>query len=158
AKLVRNWQIPMSTAPAGSSLCATATDVIGFARSHLDGGGPVLSVGSVSAMQEPQVKLPNPWTLGSHWGLGWILFHWDGRRLIGHDGGTFGQGSFLRIVPDEGVAIALLTNGGHARDMYEDLYRELLLSLCDMQMPRPLGPPDEPVTVEVDRHVGVYER
>ena len=29
-----------------------------------------------------------------------ILFEWDGRRVYGHDGGTIGQSSRLRIVPD----------------------------------------------------------
>ena len=48
------------------------------------------------AMTEHQADLPDKYTLGDSWGLGWIRFGWDGRRLIGHDGNTLGQAAFLR--------------------------------------------------------------
>lgn len=162
-RLTSTWMLPTSAAPAGSTLCASPADVVTFARMHLDGGraadgARVLSAESAAAMQAPQVAVPNPWTLGSHWGLGWILFDWDGHRVVGHDGGTFGQASFLRVVPDAGVAIALVTNGGYARDLYQDLYRELLDALGDIRVPDPLAPPAEPVTIDPSRCAGTYER
>lgn len=156
--LVDTWMRYPSMAPAGSSMCASAADVIAFGRVHLDGGAGVLSAASAAAMQEPQIAVPNPWTLGSQWGLGWMLFDWDGRRVLGHDGGTFGQNAFLRMVPDAGMAMALLTNGGHAQDLYQDLFRELLAELCDLHVPQPLSPPDEPAAVDLARYAGVYER
>ena len=30
-------------------------------------------------MLEPQVDVPDPYTLGAHWGVGWILYQEDGR-------------------------------------------------------------------------------
>src|SRR4051794_7530635 len=161
-RLTSIWTLPRSTGPAGAVL-ATAAETVAFARLHLDGGvAPdgtrVLSEASVAAMQEPQIELPDRWTLGSHWGLGWILFDWDGRRVYGHDGATVGEAAFLRVVPDAGVAIALLTNGGHARDLYEDTFRELLTELCGLTMPRPLEPPAEPVHVDASGLAGLYER
>lgn len=89
--LVDTWLLYQSMAPAGSSMCASAADVIAFGRAQLDGGAGVLSA---AAMREPQIAVPNPWTLGSHGGLGWTLFDWDGRRVLGHDGGTLGQTAF----------------------------------------------------------------
>jgi dipeptidyl aminopeptidase/acylaminoacyl peptidase/CubicO group peptidase (beta-lactamase class C family) len=162
-KLVATWLLPYSGAPAGATLCATARDVVGFAEVHLGGGRApdgtgVLSETSVTAMQRREVALPDPWTLGSHWGLGWILFDWDERGVYGHDGGTFGQSSYLRVVPDAGVAVALLTNGGHTQDLYQDLFRELLAELCDLHMPATLTPPAEPATYDAARYVGTYER
>ena len=91
-------------------------------------------------MTEQQADLPDKYILGDSWGLGWIRFGWDGRRLIGHDGNTLGQAAFLRVLPDEGLAVTLLTNGGNTRDLYEDLYREIFAELAGVEMPHPLEP------------------
>ncbi len=113
---------------------------------------------SAAAMTQKQADLPDKYTLGDSWGLGWIRFGWDGRRLIGHDGNTIGQSAFLRLLPEEGLAVTLLTNGGNTRDLYEDLYREIFAELASVAMPEPLTPPAEPVAVDGQRHAGTYER
>jgi CubicO group peptidase (beta-lactamase class C family) len=162
-RLAPMWQLPASMGPAGSAPCATASDVVGFARLHLasgvaEDGTRVLSESAVAAMRRPEVEVPNRWSMGSRWGLGWTLFDWDGRHVCGHDGSTMGQNAYLRVVPDAGVAVALLTNGGHTEDLYRDLYRELLADLCDIAMPEPPTPPADLLQVDLDRHVGTYER
>lgn len=160
------WQLPRSIGPAGL-VTATAADVLGFARMHLTGGRapdgtPVLSEGAVAAMAAHEAELPDPYLLGDSWGLGWIRFDWDGRRLLGHDGNTLGQAAFLRMLPepdgDGGLAVVLLTNGGHTRDLYEDLYREVFAGLAGISLPERFGPPAEPVDVDVTPYVGRYER
>jgi dipeptidyl aminopeptidase/acylaminoacyl peptidase/CubicO group peptidase (beta-lactamase class C family) len=156
------WTMPRACGPAGL-INATVADVLGFARLHLTGGlaadgSRLLSESSAAAMADLQAELPEKHTLGDSWGLGWIRFGWGGRRLIGHDGNTIGQSAFLRLLPDEGLAVTLLTNGGNARDLYEDLYREIFAELADVAMPRPLAPPAEPVAVDVQPHLGRYER
>jgi dipeptidyl aminopeptidase/acylaminoacyl peptidase len=156
------WTLPRSLGPAGL-IGSTVGDVLGFARMHLTegvgpDGGRVLEAASVAAMTQLQTELPDKYTLGDSWGIGWIRFGWNGRRLIGHDGNTIGQSAFLRLLPDEGLAVTLLTNGGHARDLYEDLYREIFAELADVDMPRPLAPPAEPVSVDAQPQVGTYER
>jgi CubicO group peptidase (beta-lactamase class C family) len=80
--------------------------------SDTSGGRHVLSAASVAAMQERQADVLYLWDPSMTWGLGWLMFDWPGGRVIGHDGWTIGQRSFLRIVPARGVAVALLTNGG----------------------------------------------
>jgi hypothetical protein len=109
-------------------------------------------------MAEKHADLPDKYSLGDSWGLGWIRFGWDGHRLIGHDGNTIGQAAFLRVLPDSGLAVTLLTNGGNTRDLYQDLYREIFAELADVAMPAPLAAPAEPPTVDVQRHVGRYDR
>jgi len=156
------WALPRALGPAGL-VNSTAADVLAFARMHLVGGlGPdgtrILSAEAAATMTEHQTDLPDKYTLGDSWGLGWIRFGWDGRRLVGHDGNTIGQAAFLRVLPDEGLAVTLLTNGGNTRDLYEDLYREIFLELAGIEMPHPLEPPSEPVLVEVGPHLGTYER
>jgi CubicO group peptidase (beta-lactamase class C family) len=160
-RLAPTWVLPRSCGPAGL-ITASAADVLAFARLHLDGGRRqdtlVLSADGVAAMQVPQVELPDRWTLGRHWGLGWILYDWNGGRVIGHDGNTIGQSAVLRIMPDTGDAVCLLANGGHTHDLYQQLLPELLQELCGIEVPKPLAPPDEPPRVDVARHAGVYER
>jgi len=156
------WGIFRSAGPAGL-IHATPRDTLRFAELHLaDGLAPdgtrVLSEASARAMREAQVAVPDVYTLGSHWGLGWILMTWDGREVYGHDGATIGQGAFLRIVPEAGVAICLLTNGGHARDLFLDLYAEIFGELVGMSLPARLEPPSTPVELDLDRYVGRYAR
>ena len=79
-------------------------------------------------------------------------------RLLGHDGNTIGQAAFLRVLPEQGVAVALLTNGGHTRDLYDDLYREIFAAVAGVAMPPSFAPPEEPPDVDVTPFVGVYER
>jgi CubicO group peptidase (beta-lactamase class C family) len=156
------WGLPRAVGPAGM-IHAAAADVLGFARLHLTGGlAPdgtrVLGADSVAAMAAHQADLPEKHTLGDSWGLGWSRFEWDGRRVLGHDGNTIGQSAFLRLLPADGLAVTLLTNGGNTRDCYEDLFREVFAAVADLAVPPPLAPPAEPVTVDVERHAGRYER
>ncbi len=154
------WMLPRSMGPAGI-IGSTVADLLGFARMHLTGGvGPdgarVLDAASATAMTQLEAELPAK--VGDSWGIGWSRFDWNGRRLIGHDGNTHGQSAFLRLLGDEGLAVALLTNGGSTRDLYQDLYREIFAALADVDMPRPLSPPAAPVAVDARPHVGTYER
>jgi Beta-lactamase len=96
--------------------------------------------------------------MAGHWGLGWALSDWSGRRVVGHDGDTIGQSAFLRIVPDAGVAVVLLTNSDRTGAFYREGFTELLAELCDLTMPPPLEPPATPPQVDLRPHVGVCER
>jgi hypothetical protein len=78
--------------------------------------------------------------------------------VYGHDGSTIGQSAFLRIVPDAGVAIALLTNGGSAADLYQDLFRALLDELAGLRMPERPAPADPAPVLDLSPYMGVYER
>jgi CubicO group peptidase (beta-lactamase class C family) len=156
------WGIFRSAGPAGL-IHATAREAIAFAQMHLaDGvaadGARGLSEVSARLMREPQVEVPDPYTLGSHWGLGWILMTWDGRRVYGHDGNTIGQAAFLRVVPDANVAVSLLTNGGHASELYYDLYSEILSQLANVRPPARLEPPASPPAVDLSKYAGSYVR
>ncbi|WP_433219725.1 serine hydrolase [Dactylosporangium sp. CS-047395] len=145
------WTLPRSAGPAGL-ICASAADVLSFARTHLTGGA------ASEAMAAHQADVPDKHSLGDSWGLGWIRFGWDGARLIGHDGNTLGQSAFLRLLPEQGLAVVLLTNGGNTKDLYHSLYREIFADLAALTMPEPLSPADVPPTVDASRHLGTYER
>ncbi|MFC5185956.1 serine hydrolase domain-containing protein [Actinomadura harenae] len=157
-----HWTLMRSTGPAGL-ICSTPRDVLTFARLHLDdgltpGGARLLSADAAQAMRTPQVALPDTRTLGDAWGLGWILMGWSGRRLYGHDGNTIGQSAFLRVLPDAGLAVCLLTNGGDTRSLFQDLYGEIFSDLAGVDVPAPPEPSETHVPDDPSRHVGVYER
>ncbi|WP_053207449.1 serine hydrolase [Jiangella muralis] len=156
------WVLPRSAGPAGL-IAATVADVLAFARMHLAGGVAadgtrVLAESTAAAMREEQVRLPDPYTLADSWGLGWFRLDWNGTRLFGHDGNTIGQSAFLRVLPDQDVAVTLLTNGGHTRDLYETLIREICRDVAGVEMTTPLAPPAEPVEADIAPYVGTYER
>ncbi len=135
------WMLPRSCGPMGL-INSTVADVLTFARLHLDAGKApdgtqLVSAEGIAAMQQPQVESPDPHTLGRHWGLGVILFDWDGHFVYGHDGGTIGQSSRLRIVPDAGLAITLVANGGDTQRVYQAIFGELVSELAGITMPSP---------------------
>ena len=155
------WALPRSNAPAGSRLAMRARDLVGFARLHLNADPAsdqeaVLAPGTMAAMQQRQVELPRLRVFGDAWGLGWELYDTAGPGVIGHDGTTLGQASFLRLVPERGVAVALLTNGGDAHALYRDVMARLLADLAGVELPALPVPPADPPPVDAARYVGVY--
>ena len=101
-------------------------------------------------MLVPQVAVPDPWTLGSHWGLGWILMTWDGHAVYGHDGATLGQGGFLRIAPESGLSVSLLANGGQMRELFQDLFTEVFAD-AGIRCRRPPAPVSDAPAVDAIR-------
>ncbi|WP_438352529.1 serine hydrolase domain-containing protein [Microbacterium sp. CJ88] len=159
---VSRWHLPRSAGPGGA-VSAAAGDLLDFARMHLAGGllpdgTRVLSAESAAAMASHQVDLPDPYVLGDSWGLGWIRYDWSGHRLYGHDGNTLGQAAFLRVLPKQGLAVTLLANGGHTRDLFEELYREIFDEVAGIGMRPPFAPPEVPVEVDVTPFLGRYAR
>jgi CubicO group peptidase (beta-lactamase class C family) len=155
------WALAHSNAPAGSMLAMTARDLIGFIRMHARGGTApdgtvVLQPETVKAMQERQVEVPSLALMGGFWGLGWEMDVHDGIEVIGHDGGTIGQAAFCRWVPEAGVAIALLTNGGDIIGLYRSVVGHLLHELAGVTLPGDKTPPAEPEHKDLTPYVGRY--
>jgi CubicO group peptidase (beta-lactamase class C family) len=158
--MVPVWRLQAASGPAGATPFATARDLLRFADAIQNGGTtekgkPIVSGSSIEAMLEKQVDVPAG-HFADGWGLGWMLFDW-GRRVFGHDGGTIGQFSFLRVVPDRGLAMALLTNGGDAQALYRDVFNEVLGELAEISIPPPPEPTPD-LDLDLSRYAGRYER
>ncbi len=126
---------PRARRPAGG-LWSTVDDLLTFAERHLRGGaGP-------AAMQKRTAARP-----GGSYGLGWMLREArGGRRVVEHTGSVAGFQSRFLLLPDEGYALAALTNSARGSVAVGHLLRRLGLDS--------VAPEGEPG--ELGGYAGVY--
>jgi CubicO group peptidase (beta-lactamase class C family) len=108
-----HWNYPWAAGPCGTSLTASAHDLVAFARMHLRGGVAedgtrILSQASVDTMQVPR---PVRFDTQQSFGLGWRLGEVGDVRSISHGGGSPGGTAMLQAIPDNGVTLAVFCNG-----------------------------------------------
>jgi hypothetical protein len=87
-----------------------------------------------------------------------MLFDWGGRRVIGHDGGTVGQNSSLRILPEEDFAVAVLTNTSPTGGVMAARIMRWLFGLYKIEVPRRPEPPETAPDIDLTPYVGTYEK
>ncbi|OLF19175.1 serine hydrolase domain-containing protein [Actinophytocola xanthii] len=155
------WALARSNAPAGSMLAMRPRDLVTFARMHLEDGlaadgTRVLAPGTAGRMLAKEVDLPELGLMGTSWGLGFERFDLPTGTLVGHDGTTIGQGAFLRMEPETGLAVALVTNGGDAMALYRDVVGHVLRELTDVGLPPLPVPPPRPERIDAGRFLGTY--
>jgi CubicO group peptidase (beta-lactamase class C family) len=136
-QVARPWQIGRYAAAAGG-ISSTTTDLLRYARLHLD-PPPALA-----PMQEPQAPTADEGE--------WVGLTWYGEDRFGtirHGGGTNGQLAMLLLQPARSYALALLTNGSPGGlQVMEAMFRAAGVAADD---PEPLD------AVEMDGFAGVYE-
>jgi CubicO group peptidase (beta-lactamase class C family) len=153
------WMLPRSIGPAGL-LTASVDTLLGFAATHLRGGvgltgTRVLGRTSTLAMQEEQAGLGGRSTVQEGWGVAWSRERWAGHRVIGHDGGTIGQRASLRLFPDLGLVLAVLTNGTDGPGLIHDWYDAVGPQLGVTQPVPRLEP--AATTADLEPALGAYE-
>lgn len=159
---LKAWAVlPPSNPAAGNQLAMSARALIGLARMHVaDGLAPdgtrLLSVPNARAMRERQVDHPAAiGGRGGH-GLGWMLAEAPG--VVEHGGEAPGVAALLRTVPEKGVAVAMLTNGGAFGPLVDDLIDPLLRDLAGIAPAPKLPSPSADLRVtEPRRYVGNYQ-
>ena len=156
AEVARPWPLPRAAYSGGGITC-DVRDLLRYARFHLgDGrtedGTRLLSPGSMTHMQTPQVTVWGDET----WGLSWAVDQVDGVRQVSHGGGTTGQVSLLALIPEHDFAIAILTNsdaGGAVTQAVSDWALAHCLGL-EVTQPAPI----EASEAELRLYVGRYSR
>jgi CubicO group peptidase (beta-lactamase class C family) len=116
--VARPWALPRAASAAGG-LVSNVGDLLRYARFHLGRKPGPLGFASIARMREPHVATSEP---ERRMALAWFAREVDGVGFVEHDGGTNGQLSFLSLAPDQGFALAILTN--HA-PVGGELIREL---------------------------------
>lgn len=147
------WSHPRSLAPAGSTLCASAGDLVRFARALLNGS--LLSAASLDAMQTPQVTCP-PILLADAWGAGAFLRTWSGMPVVGHSGTNLSGSSTLLWFPTLGAAIATTVNVPRlGYPLTAQVLADVLPAALGVTPPSPPAP-DPSIAVDAGAIVGRY--
>ncbi|TQL68430.1 CubicO group peptidase (beta-lactamase class C family) [Nocardioides albertanoniae] len=155
-----SWGMARASGPVGAMLSMRVRDLLGFAAMHLTqgrapDGAHVLSEASCADMLTRQVDHPAS-VRSEAQGLGWSLDDTT-QGVVGHDGQTIGQSAFFRMVPESGLAVALLTNGGDTGGLKNDVLAHLLDDLGGVRTaPDPVPPKEVPAGFDLDRVLGTY--
>jgi CubicO group peptidase (beta-lactamase class C family) len=74
----------------------------------------------------PSQRLLSPTTHFSAYGLGWFLRDYQGKLLVSHGGGVDGMLSYIAMLPEDNLGIAVLTN-----KLPNGLYQGLAMQVID---------------------------
>jgi CubicO group peptidase (beta-lactamase class C family) len=107
---------PIKATPAGG-ITMSLSGMTNFLRFHLGqgcfDGAQLLSPTTIRSLQTPLIH--TGWSdfdeVGSqHYGLGFECHHYRGERVVRHDGGWIGWGTFMSMLPDRRIGTVILTN------------------------------------------------
>lgn len=106
----------------GGGLISTAADVVRFGRGVLD--GTFLKAETQVLMWTPQRTNNGKPT---SYGLGWNLGSLEGRPRYTHGGGQPGTSTFLDVLPQQRIVVAILTNleGAQPKEVSDEILRIL---------------------------------
>jgi CubicO group peptidase (beta-lactamase class C family) len=143
--------LPRAYGPSGT-VSSTVREVLTLARVLLGAHTAIVPAELVGEMTASRVPVPDPYLLGAEWGLGLVVDDWAGRTVLASDGSTIGQNARLRVLPEEGTAVVVLTNGPPREGFARRVLGELLGGVPDLPRPDP--------TLDLDpaRYEGVYTR
>ncbi|MBN1938143.1 MAG: serine hydrolase [Candidatus Aminicenantes bacterium] len=141
--------LSMTQPYAAGSLMSTVDDLALWAESLLS--GRLVKRETVERAWMPHV-LKNGRSTG--YGYGWFKSMYKGHRFIEHGGGVHGFITAMLFAPEDGVFVAILTNGiGGGRDPEAEAFRLATIALGDPYVdPAPVPLPQK----DLDRLVGVY--
>jgi len=138
-----------SDSPGASAIYSSAHDLIRFAIFHLKNDLPdqkaIISSVAIEEMQRPHPEtgpMKNWEHAGSGYGLGWFIGVTEGgMRGVYHSGGTAGVSTTLTLVPEENLAIAVLSN---TNSQWPDVIQlEILYTLLPDRLEEVAGLPNE---------------
>lgn len=136
----KQWAVSYQTAPSGSHLAMSARDLLTFVRHHLT--DPALA-----ALREPQLDVPDFGEGVVGWALAWMRYPGG---VLGHTGVSKGQKAFLRVVPETGLAVAVLTNSTNGVPLACEIFNAAGIETA----PAPV-PPANPAPID-DWMCGTY--
>jgi CubicO group peptidase (beta-lactamase class C family) len=154
-RVSRPWAIGRAGAPVGG-VVSTVKDLLTYARFHMgDGRGAsgekLLSVESLRQMRAPLY----PASGFDHIGLTWFIRDAGELKIINHGGATHGQIAGLYFIPEQGFALAVLTNSEDGRAITGTALKQSLKVFLDFDLPIP-KPIETPVE-RLEEYAGKYE-
>lgn len=132
------------TASGASDVAMNARELLEFVRLHLD--DPKLAV-----LRETRTTAVPDFGGGViGWGLGWMLYR-DG--VVGHTGVAQGHRAYLRVVPESGTAVAVLTDCANSELLAHEVFTELVEGVTTEAPPTPA---ENPGPIDAARMCGTY--
>ncbi len=139
-------------------LTTSASELARFGRMVLGGGAidgqQVLDPGTLAAATSLEVT--NHPHLEQGYGLGFRVRPWRGRTVVGHDGNMPGVSTQLLLSPEDGIGVAVLTNGYALAVPHE--IAALALGHLVGASPEPATPADDAVVRVRDERVALGRR
>ncbi|KAF9163954.1 hypothetical protein DFQ26_001955 [Actinomortierella ambigua] len=130
----KNYQIPPDTLPlndpSSGDIFSNVIDLAKWAKIMLGegklNGKQVLHSTTIQAVTKGQMVLGN-----SAYGLGWAIQNYQGHRMINHDGSYSGYRSYMTLLPDDDLAVMVMTNkkGSNAHTHVAAYLMEYILGL-----------------------------
>jgi CubicO group peptidase (beta-lactamase class C family) len=121
-------------APAGATAFASAGDTLELTARVLERQG----ADRLAAEAIPLATSEHD--AATHQTLGWKMYRWAGTDCFGHDGGSTGQASFVRHIPERDAAIALLANTVPSAMYVWAKISRWFFDLVDVDVPGPIEP------------------
>ncbi len=151
-EVARPWGLARSAHPAGGVI-SCVPDLLRYARVML-GQGPsgFVSPETLELVRSPLAPAGN---YADAVGTAWMLRSVDRVGVVEHSGGTHGQQTTLKIVPERGYVQVILTNANRGAELHGWLSALLLREQLGLDT-------REPSTIDIPRHrldkyVGRYE-
>ncbi len=149
--------LPMSFAPAGSTLMMSARDLCTFGAAHMAGGmglsgTRLLSEASTMAMRKETSQYKGAG--GSRFGLGWSLLK---NGAVGHGGGGPGIRAQIYADPEADLVVVVNTNTAHGYSLITELANDWVKAISGSEAFTTNDPSIVDETVDTKRYVGTYE-
>jgi hypothetical protein len=113
-------------------------------------GKRIISEAAMQEMHAPQIVVPTtPQFRASRnlryfagYGLGWQVFDYRGHRMLWHSGGADGMPTYMAILPDDEIGVAVMVNTWHAPILHGTIAGRILDHL--LGVPEKKDPPAPP--------------
>lgn len=139
--VAKPWPLPRAAYAAGG-IATSMPQLLEYARFQMGdgttaGGERLLTPESMAMLHAPQLSIGGAFDSVA---LSWFIDRVDGAKCIQHSGGTTGQISLLRVVPERGFAVGVFTNANRGgfltRDVSNWAVREYLGAEIDEPTPQ----------------------
>jgi CubicO group peptidase (beta-lactamase class C family) len=156
AAVIGPWPVPRAANAAGG-IATNVASMLRYAAFHMgDGttdGARVLSPSSLLQMRSTVVpKAGTDLTMG----LTWHLSRVGNLSVVEHGGGTIGQISQLRLVPERQWALAIVTNSGRGANLNTHVMRTAMEAYLGIEHVTPTQLPVNAAALQ--EYVGTYRR
>ena len=155
-QVAKPWPISRGENPCGGLVCDIG-DLLRYGRFHLgDGtaedGTRLLSAETMALMQTTKATMWKDETIG----LTWFLNVTDGVCRVSHGGSTIGQQAELTLVPQQGLAIGVMTNADEGAALNQEVTKCALLEYAGVKVREPEAIEASPEALAA--YAGLYTR